>query len=323
MSPLVSVIVSAYNSSLYIKETLNSIKGQTWKNIELIISDDCSVDNTVEVCNEWINIYSSRFFKVSMLQSEINTGISGNANRGLHESKGEWIKFIGADDTLKPTCIEDNLNWIWNSPATKVLFSKVDIYNGRISLDNYLETTEDDSEDPRSIMSPHRDSESQYKMLLVSDRIHYSPSLFVNRNTLLSVGGFDERYKSMEDYPLWLNLTRCGHRLYFMDKITVNYRKHQNAINNLQYNYLIKPNYFRTETFRRENIYPFLPVDIRRSRQWKWLVSQLFRFDFTNRNIWLLRMIYLILIKYLNPFEYQVFIRSKMSPNLSKSEFYS
>lgn len=55
-NPLVSVIVITYNSSKYVLETLNSVAAQTYDNIELIISDDCSVDNTVEICRNWLKM---------------------------------------------------------------------------------------------------------------------------------------------------------------------------------------------------------------------------------------------------------------------------
>ena len=62
--PLISVVVLTYNSSLYITETLNSIKDQTYDNIELIITDDCSTDSTLIICEDWINLNKSRFCKI-------------------------------------------------------------------------------------------------------------------------------------------------------------------------------------------------------------------------------------------------------------------
>jgi alpha-1,3-rhamnosyltransferase len=59
--PLVSIVVITYNSSDYVLETLESAKDQTYKNIELIISDDCSTDNTVEICKNWLEENKERF----------------------------------------------------------------------------------------------------------------------------------------------------------------------------------------------------------------------------------------------------------------------
>ncbi len=322
MPSSVSVIISTYNSSPFIIETLESVLNQTWHEIELIVSDDYSNDNTVEICRSWLDKNSSRFIRTDLLTSNVNTGVSANANRGLKVAIGEWVKFLGADDTLKPNCIEDNMEWLSLHHEAKVLFSKVEVYSDTFEPQNMVELTENDSWNPRSIMFPSRSAESQYRMLLLSDRIHYAPSVFMYRKTLLSVGGFDERLKLMEDYPLWLNLTKNGHRLYFMDKATVNYRRHSKAINNTNISYLISRNYFRSESFRRIYTYPYLPNDIRLNQQYIWYVSQIFRNNRLNRNKQPNRFILRLLTVYLNPFSYFARLNKLLDSNLAENEFY-
>src|SRR5438309_3687253 len=95
--PLVSVIVLTYNSAITVLETLESIKQQTFRNIELIITDDCSKDNTVEICSNWLNSNKGIFVRVIILEVDKNTGTSANCNRGLKASTGQWIKFIAGD----------------------------------------------------------------------------------------------------------------------------------------------------------------------------------------------------------------------------------
>lgn len=301
---LVSVIISTYNSACFIAETLDSIREQTWPDIELIITDDRSGDETLEICKRWLDCNNSRFVRTLLISSETNTGIAANANRGLKAAKGEWVKFLGADDTLLPYCIEANMEHIAKNRHIKILFSKVSIYNDSFHPKNLIFTTEDDSFNPKSIMHPSRSASSQYKMLLVSDRIHYAPSVFMHRDTLLSIGGFDEKVKLMEDYPLWLKLTREGHRLYFMNTITVNYRRHCKAVNNKNQNVIINPNYFKTEKFREEYTYPSLPFVIRNEQRINWLLSQIFRWSVLNRNTLPNRVLYKVLTSYLNPFKY-------------------
>jgi glycosyltransferase involved in cell wall biosynthesis len=322
MSPLVTIIITTYNSSQFLLETLESVFEQTWEELELIITDDCSNDNTVEICRKWLNEYTQRFSNVELLTSEFNTGVSANANRGLHMAKGDWIKFLGADDTLKPECIEDNMLWTTSHPDIKVLFSKIEIYKdtfkpqnivGIIPVDPYIQT---------GIMADWRSAESQYRMLLVSDRIHFSPSVFLNRDLLYNVGGFDEQFKMLEDYPLWLKLTKNGYRLYFMDKLTVRYRRHSRAINNTGINNLVNPNYFGSEVFRKLLTYPHLPADIRLNQRFTWIVSQLFRFGWINRNNKFNRFFRNILTHYLNPFKYYIWFKRRLNKNLNNNEFY-
>ena len=67
---VVSVCVITYNSSKYVLETLESIRMQSYQNIELIICDDCSKDDTVEICKRWIQSYSARFINVLLIEAE-------------------------------------------------------------------------------------------------------------------------------------------------------------------------------------------------------------------------------------------------------------
>jgi alpha-1,3-rhamnosyltransferase len=69
-NPLVSIVVITYNSSSYVIETLESIKAQTYQNIELIVSDDCSKDKTVDVCKKWIEKNKQRFVRTELITIE-------------------------------------------------------------------------------------------------------------------------------------------------------------------------------------------------------------------------------------------------------------
>lgn len=322
MSSLVSVIVATYNSAPFVVETLESVSKQTWKELELIITDDCSGDDTVELCRSWLNENGQRFIRVEILTIGKNTGIPANVNRGLKASKGEWIKFLGADDTLMPGCIEENMSWIASHPKVRALFSRIDVYRDTFEPQNLLETTPGDPYNPKSIMAPDRDYEAQYKMLLLSDRIHFTPSVFLNRETLISVGGLDERFRLLEDYPLWLNLTKNGHKLYFMDNVTVNYRQHSKAINNTGIPCLINPNYFKEEDFRKLYTYPYLPSEVRLNQRYNWYVSQIFRNERLNKNKKPNRFLHTLLTQYLNPFEYYIYLRKRLCKSLRNNDFY-
>ena len=320
--PLVSVIIASYNSSSFIIETLESVAKQTWRDIELIIADDCSVDNTVEVCSTWLKAKGQRFINAALIESEINTGVTANANRGLGIARGEWIKLLGADDTLRPDCINENMSWISTHSEVRALFSHIEVYKNTFEQQNLIETTPHHPYGSNSIMARDRSADSQYKMLLISDRIHFTPSVFLHRETLLSVGGLDERFRLLEDYPLWLNLTGKGHKLYFMDKVTVNYRRHANAINNSGDSILINPNYFKLEKFRRIYTYPFLPLDIRLLQRYTYYSSYIFRFEWLNNYNKPNRFILSILTIYLNPFKYFIWLRKTFDKSLKNNEFY-
>jgi glycosyltransferase involved in cell wall biosynthesis len=319
---LVSIIVVSYNSSPFIIETLNSISKQTWNELELIITDDFSKDNTVEICRNWLKDNLQRFASSEIITSDKNTGVTKNANRGLFAAKGNWMKLLGADDTLKPDCIEKNMLWVTAHPEVKILFSRVEVYKDCFEPENLLKTIPDIPLAQGSILASVRSAESQYKMLLFCDRIHFSPSVFMHRETLNSIGFLDERFKMLEDYPLWLNLTKSGYKLYFMDNVTVNYRRHSNAINNTGISYLINPNYFKSEDFRRIYTYPYLPVDIRLDQRYFWYITQVFRCNWLNKNNPSNRFFLAMLSIYFNPVKYFIWFRKKFNKDLKNNEFY-
>ena len=95
--PLVSIVVITYNSSKYVLETLESAKEQSYQNLELIISDDCSFDDTVAICRNWIAKNKERFVRIELLSVDKNTGIPANCNRGVKVAKGEWVKLIAGE----------------------------------------------------------------------------------------------------------------------------------------------------------------------------------------------------------------------------------
>jgi glycosyltransferase involved in cell wall biosynthesis len=322
MNKMVSVIVVVYNSSSFIIEALDSVLNQTWKEIELIITDDCSTDDTIAICRSWIKVNSDRFIRSEIILSESNRGVPANLNQGLRAAKGVWVSLLAGDDCLKPNCVEDNMLWISGNPEIRVLFSRIEVYNNNFGTNNLIANIPEEPFNQWSIMSPGRSALSQYKMLLLCDRIHYTPSVFLHRETLLSVGGLDERFRLLEDYPLWLNLTKNGHKLHFMDKITVNYRQHSKAINNTGIKYLINPNYFRQENFRRIYTYPYLPADIRLNQRFTWYASQAFRCNWLNRNNLINRSLHSLLISYLNPFKYYIFLKKRICRSQKNNEFY-
>lgn len=102
-NPLVTIIVVSYNQAKYIKENLDSIKSQTYNNIELIVADDASPDNSVAIFESWLtdNNYSA---KKNYHQN--NTGLATILNECIEIATGKYIKIIAADDYLHPESIE-------------------------------------------------------------------------------------------------------------------------------------------------------------------------------------------------------------------------
>lgn len=219
---LVSIIVITYNSSKYVSKTLESAKAQTYQNIELIISDDGSYDDTLKICEDWLKINSARFTRSEIVKSVNNTGVAANCNRGLSHSKGEYIKFIAGDDLLLKECIQKSLDFIKNSEY-KVVFSRSVRFKD-VDSNSRVVT-------PNDGFSIPTDLEKQFKMMLQKDFVN-SPTCFINHTAINELGGFDERFPYMEDYPMWLKFIINGYPLGYLPEVTVMYRIHGGSLSN-------------------------------------------------------------------------------------------
>lgn len=212
--PLVSIIVPTYNSAPFIIETLESVRRQTYTKIELIIADDCSTDNTRDLCRNWINENKDVSFPCVLVESKKNGGIVPNCNNGLFVAKGEWIKLIGGDDILLENCIEDFVGYVRNHRGVSVVFSNLYTMNSASEVTGGFPSRAE-----FFTYSPEKQLSSMlYENLLAA------PAGFINKEILLKEGGFDPAYPMMEDYPLWIKLLSKGYQMGHLDKIAVQYR---------------------------------------------------------------------------------------------------
>ena len=302
-------------------ETLESVKAQTWLNIELLVSDDCSTDNTVELCSQWLAANKDRFVRTEIITVPQNTGVSANCNRCIKASAAEWIKFIAGDDILLPNCIEDNMQFVAANKNASIIFSQVLIYQDDFVEEHFVAAVP--GKFPMNLMNPVFSADDQYRLLLLSDRINYTPSYFFRKQTLLEVGGYDEENKLVEDYPMWLKLTKAGNRLFYFHKATVGYRRHQQALNNMADYGLFKPLLLKAAAVRQKFVFPYLPWDIAGREKHELMVSRFFQRTGMNKKTALFSSLYKIATVYLNPFRYIIFFKKKMMKKGNKNIFYA
>lgn len=128
--PLVSVIIPMYNASRYIEETIQSVLDQTWSNIEIIVVDDGSTDNSFDIVS---NFKSN---KIRLFRQE-NQGAPVARNFGFSQSKGDYIQYLDADDLLSPSKIKKQLQALMSSKK-EIAFSTFYQYeNGDIQPEWY------------------------------------------------------------------------------------------------------------------------------------------------------------------------------------------
>lgn len=220
--PLVTVVVCMYNSSKTVIETLESVRLQTYKNVELIISDDDSRDDSVQICKKWVEDNKDHFQRSLIITHTPNTGTASNMNRAIKASKGEWIKGIAADDKLLPNCISDFVEYVLNHQETGIVFSKVVAF-GNIeaaktwtwgNVKKYFEEF----------------NERQKRIILSTENFLPAASVFLKKSVWSNLGGYDESIPLVEDWPLWIKAVSKGYKLGFMDKDSVAYRFSESSV---------------------------------------------------------------------------------------------
>lgn len=254
---LVSVPVITYNSSKFVLETLESIKAQTYQNIELIISDDCSTDNTVELCQQWVEQNKNRFVRTQIITSEVNTGVSANGNRGRDACQGEWIKGIAGDDLLMPNCVEDCVEYVNNNPDIIYLFGKIKAFGATEQLNTHFENNVFDY----SFFDLKTDE--QLERLIFEGNCVPASTCFYNRKKAIDLGiRNDERIPLLEDWPKWINILEKGVKLEYMDKVIVRYRIHDDSLTTSK-----RASVRSVESMQLFNLYYRYPIWIRKSEE--------------------------------------------------------
>lgn len=233
---LVSVVVLTYNDALFIEKTLNSIKEQTYRSIELVISDDCSTDDTVERCSRWLEQNRSRFSNVQLLTVEKNTGVTYNINRAQRAAHGEWIKGLGGDDLLTPDCIEKFICYIKQKPDVKI------VQCGLIKINEEDVVIGHDVKGPNSYF--HSDTTSaywQHQFLLRKDPVD-ALGLFKSKKLLEDINYYDCEFPMQEDVSFAMKVVSSGYKIWWIDYYLVKRRMRVGSLSGLSDAFLVHKN---------------------------------------------------------------------------------
>ena len=121
--PLVSVCIPVFNGEKFLKETIDCVLNQTYKNIELVFSDNYSTDNTVEIINSYKND------RIKLFKNQSNEGIYNNYVKVLKLGTGKYITFLGADDLMDFTCVEKSVKLLEEDSSLVLINTHIQIIN--------------------------------------------------------------------------------------------------------------------------------------------------------------------------------------------------
>ncbi|MEO0132854.1 MAG: glycosyltransferase family 2 protein [candidate division WOR-3 bacterium] len=207
-SPLVSVIMPAYNAEKYISEAIESILNQTFKDFEFIIVDDASTDKTWEIIQE----YARKDDRIIAVRNEKNLYIAENRNKGLSYARGKYIVWQDADDISIPTRIEKQVAFMEAHPEVGICGAYIQSFNENGDLDIRKYATDD------AILRKHI-----FKFSPVAQ-----PVAIVRKESIDKVGYFNPAYPPAEDIDMSF---RIGEYYKFANipEVLLKYREHSSS----------------------------------------------------------------------------------------------
>ncbi len=221
-SPLFSIAVVSFDQERFIRDCLDSIFLQKYDNIELIICDDHSCDFEHQTIREYIEANKSENIKnVIIFRQQKNVGISLNCQKAFELSHGEYIKFQAADDMLSHENVLSNIASVFAHNQENVIFSRARACTNKGVLLQQIYPY-----DHNFSRASQMSAGELFVAMSTKTWGAYvcAPAVFFRAQFLKECGGFDASYKNMEDWPLWLKMTRQGKKPYYLNSITMIYR---------------------------------------------------------------------------------------------------
>jgi glycosyltransferase involved in cell wall biosynthesis len=298
--PLVSVIIPSYNHASYIGKAIQSVLNQTYSNLEIIVVDNHSQDNTLKVINSFNSKVQIRFMEIR------NNGvIAASRNMGIKEARGEWIAFLDSDDTWLPEKIEKVV-----AAASSGLGFDVVCHNEYKVFENLPERKE----------LRHGPYVNDFYKALLTGGNRLSTSATVVRRSFLEINKlhFNEavEFVTVEDYALWLDLARAGARFKFIEDFLGEYFIHSsNNSGSLQRHWKNNENLVHFHLFSVQD-FTDSPSEIWTRLKAKYRLSQL-KQSLVNRQLFLaLRLFARVIFE--SPFDTLRYLHKRNSTHIKK-----
>lgn len=220
MKPLVSVIIPVFNAGAFIREAVLSVIDQDYRNIEIIIVNDGSTDNSKDI----INKLSENHSNIKTVHRE-NKGVCYTRNEGISLANGEFIALLDADDVCLPNRISTQVNFLMNNNAIALVGSSV------ISIDK----------DGVSLgISKKKNTDHLIKASMLTGSQMANPTVMFNRKILGENLKFVPGYETVEDLELWLRLAKRGFGFANIQTPLLKYRTSASSLSNANHSTKLK-----------------------------------------------------------------------------------
>lgn len=263
MEEKISIIMASYNYAHFIGEAIESVINQTYKNWELIIIDDASADNSLEVIEEYVKKDS----RIKLLINEKNLGLAGTIKKGIESATGNWIAFLESDDIFSQNSLEEKVKAI-NSNAG-IIYTDLELFGDEKSFYKYQNYINDINK--YFIQLDNSKFVKNFKEIIPKVNPIPTFSVVMVKKELLEKCNFNSICKASLDYYLWAQLAAETSVYYIHQKLT-KWRLHEDSYINRSKNswikeYLFYINLYR-QTIKNKPLFPklFLTLNYMRAR---------------------------------------------------------
>lgn len=206
---MITVLLSVFNGELWLRECIESILNQTYKDFEFLIINDGSNDGTLSIIKE----YAKTDKRIKYISHE-NIGLTASLNIGLDAAKGEWIARIDSDDIARRRRLELQLNYVLREKVGLVgCQGKIIDSNGKIKSNIFVPTKNDQI----------------YSNLKRQKKFFSHSSVFFNKRLVVNLGGYKNTMKFSQDYDLWLRISEVS-KLSCLKYVGVYLRQHNRRV---------------------------------------------------------------------------------------------
>ena len=221
--PLISVLMTSYNYAGYIREAVDSVIAQAYKNWELIIVDDGSEDNSVEIIKEYEKNYPGQIRLYTHPGNE-NRNIAESMSLGLQQVKGEYIAFLESDDMMGPGCLSEKIEIFTKDPELSLVYSDIDLFGDEKEIhpkySDYIEY----------IRYAAKFTDKQYdflKILLMRNPVATFSNMMVKMQDIKEFN-FNKGHQNWLDWWVLIHLAMKG-KFHYINKKLCRWRIHKSS----------------------------------------------------------------------------------------------
>ncbi len=223
---LVTVSVVTYNHEAYVKQCIDAILAQTWKNLEIIVVDDCSTDNTVEVIRR---IQDPR---IQLITKKVNKGVSDSTDIYLRKATGQYITTMCGDDRMAtPDKIQKQVRFLRENRWCSAVFSDINFIDERGESLDVANTPYKALENVIRSGIDNQGSNEFLNTFFTKGNVLAGPTLLADMNIFHQLGSFDRRYLQLQDFDMNIRILLNGFNIAVLADKLVDYRVRDNGMN--------------------------------------------------------------------------------------------